>query len=274
MAYHPKKRLGQHFLRDGDILSQIIEFGELSDSDQVLEIGAGDGTLTRALLASGARVTAVELDRDLLPGLTNLALEEPRLELVEGDALKMDHFDLPTPMKVISNLPYQIASGIISDLSPRPDWFPMMVLMVQREVGARLAAGPGGKDYGSLTLWVAHRYSVEIKRIVPPGSFRPPPKVDSALILLKALDSPRVEVPDEEVYFGLIRAAFSMRRKTILNNLRSWSPPDGGPPSGGHPGGAQPDWLNILNEAEIETRRRAETLSAEDFARIARALGP
>jgi 16S rRNA (adenine1518-N6/adenine1519-N6)-dimethyltransferase len=203
-----------------------------------------------------------------------MALEEPRLELVEGDAMKINHFDLPTPMKVISNLPYQIASGIISGLCPRPGWFPLMVLMVQREVAARLAAGPGGKEYGSLTLWVGHRYSVEIKCIVPPEAFRPPPKVDSALILLKALDSPRVEVPDEEVYFGLIRAAFSMRRKTILNNLRSWRPPGSSSPAGGPPGDEPPDWPGILETAEIETRRRAETLSAEDFARIARAITP
>lgn len=262
MAYQPKKRFGQHFLRDEAALSQIIELSRLSDTNRVLEIGAGDGTLTRRLLEEGTQVTAVELDRDFLPDLQQLSREQERLEIIAGDAMKIDHFSLPTPMKVISNLPYQIASGIIADLSSRPDWFPMMVVMVQREVGMRLAAEPGGKDYGTLTLWVRHRYEVEIKRFVPPESFSPPPKVDSALLLLTARKAPLVQVEDEEIYFSLVRQAFSMRRKTILNNLRSWT----------LPGGERPDWLNVLETARIETRRRAETLSAEDFARIAQAV--
>jgi 16S rRNA (adenine1518-N6/adenine1519-N6)-dimethyltransferase len=262
LAHLPNKRLGQHFLRDAAILSHIIEISELSDSDRVLEIGAGDGTLTRALLETGALVTAVEIDRKFLPKLHSLAKIEPCLSLIKGDAMKIDHFDLPTPMKVISNLPYQIASGIIANLCTRPDWFPLMVLMVQREVGMRLSAGPGGKDYGTLSLWAGHRYTIEIKRIVPPGAFSPPPKVESALILMEARPSPRVEVPDEEIYFSLIRAAFAMRRKTILNNLRSWM----------HPGGGRTDWLQVLETAGIETRRRAETLGAEEFAQIARLI--
>jgi len=262
MPHQPKKRFGQHFLRDEGVLFQIIELSRLSGSDRVLEIGAGDGTLTRRLLESGAHVTAVELDRDILPLLQRLSREYGRLKIIEGDAMKIDHFSLPTPMKVISNLPYQIASGIIAGLSSRPDWFPLMVVMVQREVGMRLAAEPGGKDYGTLTLWVGHRYQVEIKRFVPPESFSPPPKVDSALLLLTARKAPLVQVEDEEIYFSLIHQAFSMRRKTILNNLRSWTLPKG----------ERLDWLNVLETARIETRRRAETLSAEDFARIAHAV--
>ncbi len=264
MAHTPRKRLGQHFLRDASVLRQIIELGELSESDRVLEIGAGDGTLTLSLLEAGASVTAVELDRHLLPGLRKMAERDSRLSLLEGDAMKMAQFDLPTPMKVISNLPYHIASGILADLCARPEWFPRMVVMVQREVGNRFAASPGGKDYGTLTLWIGHRYEVSIERIVPPGAFSPPPKVDSALLLLKARAAPLVEVPDEAVYFGLIRAAFAMRRKTLLNNLRAWGGPDG----------ARPDWLSVLEAAEVEPGRRAETLSAEDFARIARAVTP
>ncbi|MBT4429681.1 MAG: ribosomal RNA small subunit methyltransferase A, partial [Nitrospinaceae bacterium] len=240
MAHQPKKRFGQHFLRDEAALSQIIELGRLTDTDRVLEIGAGDGTLTRRLLGAGARVTAIEIDRDILPILEKLSHEREHLEIIAGDAMKIDHFTLPTPMKVIANLPYQIASGIIADLSSRPDWFPTMVVMVQREVGKRLAADPGGKDYGTLTLWVGHRYEVKIKRIVPPESFNPPPKVDSAIILLTARKAPRVQVEDEEIYFSLIRKAFSMRRKTILNNLRSWT----------LQGGERLDWLNILESAE------------------------
>jgi 16S rRNA (adenine1518-N6/adenine1519-N6)-dimethyltransferase len=263
MTHAPKKRFGQHFLRDPSVLRQIIELGEIEEGENVLEIGAGDGTLTRALLEAGARVSAIELDRDLIGDLKALAEEEPRLNLIEGDATKSADFDFPTPTKVISNLPYQIATLILSDMCERPDWFPCMVVMVQREVGQRLAASPGGKDYGTLTLWVGHRYAVEVKRIVPPGAFHPPPKVDSALVVLQARERPLVEVPDEAGYFGLIRAAFAMRRKTLLNNLRAYVPPGAGPP-----GGKKVNWAEVLERAGVDGRLRAETLGAGEFARI------
>ncbi len=258
MAHIPKKKFGQHFLRDESVLRQIIELSQLAENDQVLEIGAGDGTLTRALLQAGARVSAIELDRDLFSILRELAEDEPRLTLIEGDATRTDDFDFPTPTKIVSNLPYQIATLIISEMCGRPDWFPLMVLMVQHEVGKRLAAKPGGKDYGTLTLWVGHRYTVKIERVVPPGAFHPPPKVDSAIVLMRAREKPRVEVADEEGYFKLIRAAFAMRRKTLLNNLRSYAPADGEPQ----------DWEDVLERAEVDGGCRAETLDAEDFSRI------
>lgn len=257
-----KKRFGQHFLRDPAVLRAIVALGEISTGERVLEIGAGDATLTRALLAAGARVTAAELDRDLLPGLRELASREPLLEILSGDAMKLDYSALPYPQKLIANLPYNIASGLLSLLCGWPGRFPLMVIMVQREVGERLAARPGGKDYGSLTLWVSHRYEVEVCRWVPPGAFRPPPKVGSALVRLRALPRPRVEVPAEEAYFGLIRAAFAHRRKILLNNLK-------GLPS---PSGESLDWIGILARAGVEGGLRAETLDAEAFARIARAL--
>jgi 16S rRNA (adenine1518-N6/adenine1519-N6)-dimethyltransferase len=262
MAHIPKKKFGQHFLRDDSVLRQIIELSELVDNDQVLEIGAGDGTLTRALLEAGARVSAIELDRDLFGVLRELAEAEPRLSLIEGDATKTDNFDFPTPTKIISNLPYQIATLIISEMCGRPDWFPLMVLMVQHEVGKRLAADPGGKDYGTLTLWVGHRYVVDIRRIVPPGAFDPPPKVDSAVMLMRAREKPLVEVSDEEGYFKLIRAAFAMRRKTLLNNLNAYVPP----------GGEAPDWKEVLDRAGVDPGCRAETLCAESFASVFRSL--
>ncbi|MBI3128279.1 MAG: ribosomal RNA small subunit methyltransferase A [Candidatus Tectomicrobia bacterium] len=261
MPASPKKRFGQHFLRDPAVLRTIIELAGISPGERALEIGAGDGTLTRALLAAGARVAAVELDRDLLPGLQELAARESSLEVIPGDAMKLDYAALPSPQKLIANLPYNIASGLLSLLCGWPERFPLMVVMVQREVAERLAAPPGGKDYGSLTLWVRHRYEAEVCRWVPPGAFRPPPKVDSALVRLRALPRPRVRVPDEETYFRLVRAAFAHRRKTLLNNLKGFSLP-----------GKIPDWPEILARAGVAGGRRAETLDAEDFARILRAL--
>jgi 16S rRNA (adenine1518-N6/adenine1519-N6)-dimethyltransferase len=130
--------------------------------------------------------------------------------------------------------------------------------MVQHEVGKPLAAEPGGKAYGTLTLWVGHRYTVEIKQIVPPGAFQPPPKVDSAIVLMRAREKPRVEVSDEEGYFKLIRAAFAMGRKTLLNNLRSYVP------AGGEP----QDCPEVLERAGVDPGCRSETIDEEDFTRI------
>ena len=262
MPLSPKKRFGQHFLRDPAVLRAIVALGEISPGERVLEVGAGDATLTRALLAAGARVTAVELDRGLLPALGELASREPLLRVLPGDAMKLDYEALPYPQKLAANLPYNIASGLLALLCGWPRRFPLMVVMVQREVGERLAAAPGGKDYGSLTLWVGHRYAVEIRRWVPPGAFRPPPKVDSALVRLRALPRPRVEVPDEEAYLRLIRAAFAHRRKTLLNNLKELTDSEG----------KSPDWHGVLARAGVDGGLRAEALAAEAFARIARAL--
>lgn len=262
MPSSPQKRFGQHFLRAPGVLRHIIELGEIEPGDHVLEIGAGDGTLTRALLEAGARVTAVEIDRNLIPALKRMEASEKDLQIVEGDAMRLDYGALPAPMKIISNLPYQIASGIISRICEWKDRFPLLVVMVQREVGLRLTAPPGGKDYGTLTLWIGHHYDAEIARIVPPGAFHPPPKVDSALVRLRARPQPPVEVPDAALYFRIIRTAFAHRRKTLFNNLRMMHEVSGKPL----------DWSAILKNAGTDPKMRGEALGAEAFARIACAL--
>ncbi|MDA0999310.1 MAG: 16S rRNA (adenine(1518)-N(6)/adenine(1519)-N(6))-dimethyltransferase RsmA [bacterium] len=262
MSHTPQNRFGQHFLRAPGVLRHIIELGEIDQGDCVLEIGAGDGTLTRALLETGARVIAVEIDRNLIPVLREMEAAEENLQVVEGDAMQLDLDTFPAPAKVIANLPYQIASGLLSRICRRKERFPLLVVMVQREVGLRLTAPPGGKDYGSLTLWIGHHYEVELARRVLPGAFHPPPKVDSALMRLRARPAPPVEVPDTDRYFQLIRAAFAHRRKTLFNNLRTIR----------GAGDSAIDWSAILDDAGIDPNTRAETLEAEDFARIARAL--
>ena len=262
MVKSPRKRLGQHFLRDPGTLQAILSLSGPLEGEDVLEIGAGDGTLTRALLAAGACVTAVEIDRDLDPELRQIARTEPNLNVVEGDATKLDLAPLPPSMKMVSNLPYQAATVILTELCRWPERFPLMVVMVQREVGKRLAAAPGGKDYGSLTLWIGHRYETELCRVVRPGAFSPPPKVDSALVRLHARARPRVEVADEDAYFRLIRAAFAHRRKTLRNNLAALPAP------------ANAGWAEILESAGVDGGRRAETLDAEAVARIFRAAAP
>ena len=187
----------------------------------MLEIGVGEGALTRHLLDAGAIVHGIEIDEALIPALKKMEDEHERFHLIHGDALEIDYATLPKKMKLVANLPYQVASAIISQLTEKIERFPLMVLMVQREVGERLCAAPGGKDYGSLTLWVGHRYKTKLCLVVPPGAFRPPPKVDSAIIRLEAREKPRVDVGDEKLYFRIIQAGFAHRRKTLFNNLKS-----------------------------------------------------
>ncbi len=272
----PLKRFGQHFLRDNNHLRRIIELGQLEAGEPILEVGAGDGTLTRSLLETGARVIAVEIDRNLIPNLHALATDSPELEVREGDIMKMDLSLFPSPIKVIANLPYNIASSLLADLCSRPVQFPFLLVMVQREVGERLAAQPGGKDYGTLTIWVGHWYEVEICRIIPPEAFRPPPKVVSALVRLTSRTASRVEVPDEKTYFRIVRTAFTHRRKTLINNLRTLSLPidQTGAPAGEGTAAQEGKrgWQAVLEQAAVEPSRRAESLDPEEFARIARAL--
>lgn len=269
MTRPPRRRLGQHFLRERKHLSRIIDLAEIAPGEDVLEIGVGEGALTRFLLDAGARVHGVEIDGALIPPLRSLEAARERFRLIHADALALDYDALPARMKVAANLPYQTASAIILRLVEKFDRFPLMILMVQREAGERLCAEPGGKDYGALTLRVGYRFEARLCGAVPPGAFRPPPRVDSAIIRLAAREAPQVEVEDESLYFRIIRAGFAHRRKTLLNNLKSL---DLGVSGKGKLRGLRPeDWRGLLEGLKIDPGRRAETLSAPEFARIARA---
>ena len=270
MTRPARRRLGQHFLHEKRYLSQIIDLAEIAPGEDVLEIGVGEGALTRFLLDSGARVHGVEIDDALIPPLRSLEAASERFRLIHADALALDYDALPARMKVAANLPYQIASGIILQLIEKYEKFPFMILMAQREAGERICAEPGGKDYGALTLRVGYRFEARLCGTVPPGAFRPPPGVDSALVRLKAREAPQVEVGDESLYFRLIRAGFAHRRKTLLNNLRSLN--SGGLEKGERRGLRPEDWRGLLEGLGIDPGRRAETLSAGEFARIARAV--
>ncbi len=236
----------------------------------MLEIGVGEGALTRYLLNAGAIVHGIEIDEALIPALKKMEDEHERFHLIHGDALTLDYAVLPEKMKLVANLPYQVASAITSQVTKKIDQFPLMVLMVQREVGGRLCSEPGGKDYGSLTLWVGYRYEVKLCQVVPPGAFRPPPKVDSAIMRLTAREEPQVEVADENLYFQIIQAGFAHRRKTLFNNLKSLNLLE---LKDVNRFSSNPEALrNLLGRADIDPGRRAETLDAQEFARIARAM--
>lgn len=272
----PKRRLGQHFLIDGNILRKIVEAADLTPSSNVLEIGPGLGTLTRELAGRAAKVVAVEADGSLMPVLEETLAAHDGLVLVHGDALKVDLERLCPPepergWKVVANLPYYITAPMMirllelgTDHGRPPGRFGHLVVMVQHEVARRMAARPGSADYGAFALRIQYHARVETVATVGPRCFYPPPKVGSAVVSLSIHASAPVEA-DPEPLFALIRAAFSQRRKSILNALKGgFKPPAGGP---------VPDRAaleGMLNKAGIDPLSRGEVISLEGFARLAR----
>ena len=251
------KKLGQNFLIDEDIVRRIVAVAELTADDTVLEVGPGIGTLTQGLAESGARVVAVELDKRLLPVLDTTLAGYDNVRIVSGDILQVDimrEVDAPE-FKVCANLPYYITTPIIFALLEKRLPMERLVAMVQKEVAERMAAQPGGKDYGALSVAIQYYTEPEIAFIVPPSSFIPAPAVDSAVIVCKRRRQPPVQVCDEALFFRVVKAAFSLRRKMLSNSLKNM----------GVTAGQAGKWLEL---AGVDGRRRAETLSLEEFARL------
>ena len=256
---YPKKSLGQNFIIDIEIINQIIEIAGLSKDDEILEIGAGLGTLTMYLAEKVKRVVAIEKDRRLFKELEKSLSEIKNLELYNEDILQVDlkRFYNENKMKVVSNLPYSISSPILIRLLEKRELYSLIVIMIQREVGERIAAKPGGKDYGSLSVLLQTYMEVTIGLSVPSDAFWPKPKVESVVIKLIPLDRPRIKITDEKLFNKIVRTAFSTRRKILGNALSSIFPKDK---------------LNaILDSSGTDRTRRAETLSIEEFARITEA---
>lgn len=262
-----KKSLGQHFLTDRSVLARIITAAGITAGDRVLEIGPGRGALTRALVEAGARVTAVELDRDLVPLLERQFTASGQLEVVPADILRVDLRQLLTersggPWKLVANLPYNISSPLLFRFLEVRELFSCLVLMLQKEVGERLVAVPGTSAYGVLSLLLPLHFAIDRVCTVHPGSFFPRPQVDSLVLRFQPLPAPRTEVGNEELFRRVVKGAFGQRRKTLANALR------------GADLTADPSLLDrALAEAGIDPRRRGETLSQEEFARLSRTLG-
>ena len=255
----PNKRLGQNFLIDPNIVRKIVALAELGPSDHVLEIGPGRGILTEALSHAANRVTAVEVDPRLHAYLETRQTEFPNVELVCEDALAYPVESLPTGTVVVANLPYYISTPLLFRLLDQRGRFPRMVLMLQAEVADRLVAKPGGSDYGVLSVMAQYAADITKAFKVSAQCFRPRPEVASAVVLLRAKEHSRLS-PQEEVSFrSLVKAAFAHRRKTLVNSLR-----DEGYEL--HP------VVETLKRLDITPTRRAETLSVEDFLRLALAL--
>jgi len=258
----PLKSLGQNFLVDGNIIDKIIRSANLTATDRVLEIGPGRGALTRRMAGQTDRMVLVEYDHALAADLAEQFRDDQRIRVVDGDILAVDleaMLDAPTPKwKVVANLPYNISTEVLFRLLEVRDRVSRMVLMLQKEVGERLAASPGNADYGVTTVLLGLWFDIRMEFVVPPGCFNPRPKVDSAVLSFVPLDQPRVEVGSETTFRRVVKASFAMRRKTLLNCLKSSGLAEGD------------QLLAILEECGIDGRRRGETLTLEEFARLSR----
>lgn len=252
------KKLGQNFLIDHTVVQRIVEAAELSDKDTVLEVGPGIGTLTQGLAESKAKVVAVELDKRLLPVLDTTLAGYDNVRIVNGDILKVDIMDEVghKDFKCCANLPYYITTPIIFALLEKRLPMERLVAMVQKEVAERMAAKPGGRDYGALSVAIQYYTVPEIAFIVPPESFIPAPNVDSAVIVCKRREKPAVAVEDEAMFFRVVKAAFSLRRKMLNNSLKNM-------------GINSSECAAWLERAGVDGKRRAETLSLEEFASLA-----
>lgn len=258
-----RRALGQHFLRDSRIAEAIVGIAHLAREDLCVEIGPGEGALTFLLAERAGRLLALELDEALAerlrPRLASLAHVQVRL----ADARSFDYSSLPAlkpspggRVVVVGNLPYSVSKPILERLVAARTAVTEMVLTLQKEVAERVAAGPGSKRYGALSVLTQLYCDVRLALTIPPGAFRPPPKVDSAVLHLRVLAAPRVPVGDEGSFHRLVKAAFSQRRKTLANALA------------GGLGLGVATARQRLQAAGIDPARRAETLSLEEFSRL------
>jgi 16S rRNA (adenine1518-N6/adenine1519-N6)-dimethyltransferase len=252
----PKRSFSQNFLVQPHATSRIADAAAELGRD-VVELGPGLGALTHALLARGCRVLAVELDRDMVRVLRDELGQHPQLEVRMGDAADIDITAYSkacgAKLVVTGNLPYQSTGAIVRQIIRHREVLRGAVLMVQREVRDRLVAEPGSKDYGALTVFTQAGFEVETLFRLKPGSFFPPPQVESAVVRLRPRSAVRAE--ETPTFRATVRAAFQMRRKTLRNALRAI--------------GATERWAAAAANAGVDLARRGETLSVEEFARLA-----
>ena len=266
LKIRPKKRLGQHFVIDARVLQRIVDSADLLPEDLVVEIGAGNGGLTAPLAQRVKKVYALEIDSSLVPILRAQFEGNERVEVVPVDALQFDYPALfrrwGRPLKVVANLPYEISTPILFRFFEDRECFSLLVLMLQKEVARRLAAAPGSKDYGPLSLWTRLYTETCLLFPVSPQSFHPEPKVASAVVRLDMLPRPRIALDDPENLRKVIHSAFTYRRKTLGNALRL-----------GDFSRYSPEKIQeALGRAGIDPRVRGEKLSLEEFHKAALSL--
>jgi 16S rRNA (adenine1518-N6/adenine1519-N6)-dimethyltransferase len=261
-AFRPKKSFGQNFLIHERVIESILRLLELVPDDEVVEIGPGLGFLTRRLLEQAAKVWAVEIDPILIDRLRRAEFAaSPKLELIHGDILAVD---LPESLphrkiKLAGNLPYSISTPVLFRIFEWREHFSTLVLMLQKEVADRMVSRPGTKDYGSLSVWCQIHGRIAEKIAVSPEAFFPRPKVRSTILKIQLYDEPLVRRDELAPLRGLVRAAFNQRRKTLGNALSGWIK------------GGRPEIENFLRSQTIDPQRRGETLTIDEFIKLARA---
>lgn len=260
-----QKKFGQNFLIDAHVLDKIIQAAEITREDFVLEIGPGIGTLTQYLAEAAGQVTAVEIDGHLIPILEDTLSAYDNVTVINQDVLKLDINQLAMeknggkPIKVVANLPYYITTPIIMGLFESGVPLKSLTVMVQKEVAERMQARPGGKDYGALSLAVQYYAEPYLAANVPPNCFMPRPNVGSAVIRLTRYETPPVAVKDVHLMFGIIRAAFNQRRKTLVNALANAS----------ELSMTKEQVLAALEALGYSKTIRGEALSLKEFAELA-----
>jgi 16S rRNA (adenine1518-N6/adenine1519-N6)-dimethyltransferase len=260
----PRKRLGQHFLVDRNILDKVVHTAQIAKEDAVLEVGPGLGEMTIALARRAKRVIAIEIDSKLATILGKKMKDYPNVEVVNRDILRVDFnrfFEKGGhPIKVVANLPYQISTPLLFHFIESKEIFSSFTLMLQKEVAERMVASPGGKEYGPLSIFIQMASDVSICFFIKPSAFFPPPKVESAVVQMAWKERPIIERQNEEWFKKVVKACFGYRRKTLINALK-------------HSGFTLPESIELkMEKIGINPRRRPETLTIQEYEILARIL--
>ncbi|MCR5830527.1 MAG: 16S rRNA (adenine(1518)-N(6)/adenine(1519)-N(6))-dimethyltransferase RsmA [Lachnospiraceae bacterium] len=263
-----QKRYGQNFLIDAHVLDKIIDAADIGKEDGVIEIGPGIGTMTQRLCERAAKVVAVEIDKELIPILSDTLSGYSNLKIINADVMKTDMTALIRDefagmnVKVVANLPYYITTPIVMSLLEQHLPLSSITIMVQKEVAVRMQAGPGTKDYGALSLAVQYYADTYIAANVPPNCFMPRPKVGSSVIRLTVRNTSEIEVTNEKLMFDLIRASFNQRRKTLVNAIGNFAGLDI----------SKEAVAKALNDMGLDENVRGETLDLRQFAALSNIL--
>lgn len=252
-GHQARKRFGQNFLADTHYVQRVVDAVDPQPGDNVVEIGPGLAALTGGLITRAGHITAIEIDRDLAARLRD-AFTPAQLTLHEADALAFDFGVLGDGLRVVGNLPYNISSPLLFHLAVRDAQLRDLHVMLQKEVVARMTAAPGTADYGRLTVMLQAKFRIARLFIVPPGAFRPAPKVESAVARLVPLHADKPAIADEAMFGRVVAAAFMQRRKTLRNALAALAD------------------AAILEAAGIDPGARGETLAVADFVRLANVI--
>jgi 16S rRNA (adenine1518-N6/adenine1519-N6)-dimethyltransferase len=260
----PKKRLGQHFLIDRNILDKVVRTAQITKEDVVLEVGPGLGEMTIALACQAKKVIAIEIDSKLAAILEKKMKDYPNVEVVNRDILKVDFNQFLKkeghPIKVVANLPYQISTPLLFRFIESEEIFSSFTLMLQKEVAERMVASPGGKEYGPLSIFIQMASDVSICFFIKPSAFFPPPKVESAVVQMAWKERPIIGLQNEEWFKKVVKACFGYRRKTLINALK-------------HSELTLPESIELkMEKIGIDPRRRPETLTIQEYASLAKIL--